>query len=230
MPPTPESDITSHSPHSSPHMSCDIPPPSSSPQDGQNEPPPDAPPAKRKAGRKPLYKTAQERRERNRRAQLQFRARRSDYLAQLEETCRHYEVVVKELQESNKMAHDALRRETARVKQLEAILRQVFSTSPQQMRHPLSHQQQAPPLAQHNPMQLPLSTFSPDTSPLGTMIPSPPPQSHQLFRVSIPKRHSLLSLEQQMSSSSAQSHATPFYTPESYLGKPPLTRHLNYRS
>jgi hypothetical protein len=199
-------------------MPCNGLPPSSSQQDGEAEAAP-ALPIKRKAGRKPLYKTAQERRERNRRAQLQFRARRSDYLAQLEETCRHYEVVVKELQESNKMAHDSLRQEAARVKQLEAILRQVFSSSPQQMRHPLAHQQQ--PLSQHSPMQLPMSTFSPETSPLGAMIPSPPPQSHQLFRVSLPKRHSLLSLEQQMSSSSPQSHANPFYTAESYLGKPP---------
>jgi hypothetical protein len=81
-----------------------------------------APPQKRKAGRKPLYKTAQERRDRNRRAQLAFRARRSDYLAKLEETCRSLENVVIELQESNRVTNDALAHERMKVRVLERML------------------------------------------------------------------------------------------------------------
>ena len=87
-------------------------------EDTESEPPK----KKSKAGRKPLYKTAQERRDRNRRAQLAFRARRSDYLARLEETCRSLENVVVELQESNRTANDALIRERNRVKYLERLL------------------------------------------------------------------------------------------------------------
>jgi hypothetical protein len=113
IPPTPESDITD-SPHT-PHFNG-----KSSPNFANEDQP--AIPQKRKAGRKPLYKTAQERRDRNRRAQLAFRARRSDYLARLEDTCRSLENVVVELQESNRAANDALTRERTKVKYLERLL------------------------------------------------------------------------------------------------------------
>jgi len=203
-----------HSPHS-PQMAYE-PPLSTSTQPAQPDHPPN-PPQKRKAGRKPLYKTAQERRERNRRAQLAFRARRSDYLAQLEATCRQLEEVVKELQESNKMANDALRRETARVKYLETMLHNVISTAQQQQQH---QQQRYPPQPQQSSIPLPLSTYSPVTSPTSTMMTSPPPQTQQLFRVSVPDLYALSSLEQQMSSSS-HSHPTSFFAQESYLGMLP---------
>lgn len=117
IPPTPESDTTT-SPWS-PHTISDKEPPI---KNGSPEPQPVVP-QKRKAGRKPLYKTAQERRDRNRRAQLAFRARRSDYLARLEETCRSLQEVVVELQESNRMANDDLARERNKVKHLERLFR-----------------------------------------------------------------------------------------------------------
>jgi hypothetical protein len=106
IPPTPESDSSDspQSPSASENVNHEIIPP------------------KRKAGRKPLYKTAQERRDRNRRAQLAFRARRSDYLTKLEETCRSLENVVIELQESNRTTNDALARERAKVRLLERML------------------------------------------------------------------------------------------------------------
>jgi len=189
---------------------------SSSSQPAQPEPPPN-PPQKRKAGRKPLYKTAQERRERNRRAQLAFRARRSDYLAQLEATCRQLEEVVKELQVSNKMANDALRRESTRVRYLEAVLHNVISAAQQQQQQQHQHN---PPQPQQGSMQLPVSTYSPVASPTSSMMTSPPPQTQQLFRVRVPDLYSLSSLEQQMSSSS-QSHPASFFTQESYLGMLP---------
>jgi hypothetical protein len=90
------------------------------------------PKKKSKAGRKPLYKTVQERRDRNRRAQLAFRARRSDYLARLEETCRSLEGIVTELQESNRQANDSLARERSRVRYLEKLLQTCFSHFPSQ--------------------------------------------------------------------------------------------------
>ena len=124
VPPTPESDITNspRSPHSKFEASAISP----------GEPQLAATPQKRKAGRKPLYKTAQERRDRNRRAQLAFRARRSDYLARLEETCRSLENVVMELQQSNRVANDALNRERNKVKCLERMLQATHVYAPQQ--------------------------------------------------------------------------------------------------
>ena len=120
IPPTPESDITNspqstHEEYDRAQLSTDtvLPPP----------------PQKRKAGRKPLYKTAQERRDRNRRAQLAFRARRNDYLAKLEDTCRSLENVVIELQESNRMANDALARERSKVRYLEQMLHNASTVS-----------------------------------------------------------------------------------------------------
>lgn len=76
-----------------------------------------------KAGRKPIYTTDQERRDRNRRAQLAFRARRSDYLAKLEEKCRSLEDLVARLKESERAATEALSRERANVIRLEQMLR-----------------------------------------------------------------------------------------------------------
>jgi hypothetical protein len=208
IPPTPESDISTHSPQSS-HMVCETMPSSASSQAAQPGPPPQ-PPQKRKAGRKPLYKTAQERRERNRKAQLAFRSRRSDYLAQLEATCRQLEDVVKELQDSNKMANDTLRRQNQRVKYLETMLQNVVSATNHQQHRDAQAQQQSP-------MQLPMPTYSPVTSPTSTMVMTPPQQTQQLFRVSVPTLRTLLSLEQQMSSCS-QSHQNPFFAPENYIG------------
>jgi hypothetical protein len=76
-----------------------------------------------KAGRKPINRTDQERRDRNRRAQLAFRARRSDYLAKLEEKCRSLEDLVAQLKESKRVATEALARERARVIRLDQMLR-----------------------------------------------------------------------------------------------------------
>jgi hypothetical protein len=113
IPPTPESDVTESPRSLSGGDPCIAP-------DRQDAQP--SPPQKRKAGRKPLYKTEQERRDRNRRAQLAFRARRSDYLGRLEETCRSLENVVIELQESNRMTNAALARERVKVRHLERTI------------------------------------------------------------------------------------------------------------
>lgn len=212
IPPTPESDITD-SPHS-PHFICNpLLDDNLANHDDDDQP---AVPQKRKAGRKPLYKTAQERRDRNRRAQLAFRARRSDYLARLEDTCRSLEKVVVELQESNRATNDALSRERTKVKYLERMLRAAPSTrfsSPQQPQQ-FADVFSFPPADSNNLM-----------SPAGQQGVSFP-SSTQL--------HSLISLEQQISqSSSNQMHpqnALNLIFPDNYLGMlpvPPSNRTLS---
>lgn len=167
IPPTPESDFST-SPQSPPttdqnHNSAegDIPP---------------ITPQRRKAGRKPLYKTAQERRDRNRRAQLAFRARRSDYLSKLEDTCRSLEAVVMELQQSNRAANDALARERTQVKLLQGIL---------QNQRPNTQSTTATNMFSSNSIAIP--TDNNNQAPAGQAV------SSQLF----PQVHSLITMEQQ---------------------------------
>ena len=176
----------------------------------QSHDPQSNPPQKRKAGRKPLYKTAQERRDRNRRAQLAFRARRSDYLGRLEETCRSLEHVVVELQESNRAANDALSRERNKVKYLERMLQ---STS-----------------ANFSSPQIPLH-FTTSVLPMDNNVMSASLQQQQQQGVSfpppIPRFHSLITLEQQMSRTTqsqtiqSQNDMNSLLFPENYLGMPP---------
>jgi hypothetical protein len=155
-------------------------------------------PQKRKAGRKPLYKTAQERRDRNRRAQLAFRARRSDYLGRLEDTCRSLENVVMELQESNRATNDALARERNRVKNLERIIQGIANFQAQQPVQPifsndLISDPVEPIAGQQGVSFLP---FQPDLS--------------------------LITLEQQYSSSSVTSAMYNLLFPDNFLGMLPI--------
>lgn len=202
IPPTPESDI-SNSPQSSP-IKCDL--SDNSPIDQHSAP---ATTQKRKAGRKPLYKTAQERRDRNRRAQLAFRARRSDYLARLEETCRSLENVVMELQQSNRAANDALTRERNKVRCLERVLQtsQLYTA-----------QQEIPILF---PPASSAIAIPADNNTVSTQVGGQHGTSNsQMF----PQAHSLISLEQQFSPSSSSPSTgmnNGLFT-ENYLGMLPL--------
>lgn len=72
--------------------------PSSAPQETQ--------PAKRKGGRKPIYATSEERKQRNRQAQAAFRERRTEYIKQLEETIRVHESNLSNLQAAHRSAAD----------------------------------------------------------------------------------------------------------------------------
>ncbi|ORY69734.1 uncharacterized protein BCR38DRAFT_332604 [Pseudomassariella vexata] len=76
----------------------------------ENEPGPTAPqenqPAKRKGGRKPIYATSEERKQRNRQAQAAFRERRTEYIKQLEETIRVHESNLSNLQAAHRSAAD----------------------------------------------------------------------------------------------------------------------------
>jgi hypothetical protein len=198
VPPTPESEFSNspQSPHS--HDPCDPPP-------NRSEEPKSGVPQKRKAGRKPLYKTAQERRDRNRRAQLAFRARRSDYLAKLEETCRSYELIVAELQESNRAANDALARERNKVKYLERILSQnaLLFSSPHQ----------APTFPSVAAISLPADG---NTS-------SAPAAQQGVSLLPFLQVHSLITLEQQISPITTPPPSIhDFLYPENYLGMLPL--------
>ncbi|CAI6333079.1 unnamed protein product [Periconia digitata] len=64
------------------------------------------PPQKRKGGRKPIYATSEERKQRNRQAQAAFRERRTEYIKQLESTIKHHEDTLQNLQNSHRNAAD----------------------------------------------------------------------------------------------------------------------------
>ncbi|KAK3191005.1 hypothetical protein K4F52_002955 [Lecanicillium sp. MT-2017a] len=68
-------------------------------QDAQPQP-------KRKGGRKPIYATSEERKQRNRQAQAAFRERRTEYIKQLEETIRVHESNLHNLQSAHRNAAD----------------------------------------------------------------------------------------------------------------------------
>ncbi|KAI9721886.1 MAG: hypothetical protein M1828_004981 [Chrysothrix sp. TS-e1954] len=72
--------------------------------DSEDHPQDEAPPAvpKRKGGRKPIYATAEERKQRNRQAQAAFRERRTEYIKQLEVNIRDNETKIEEMQQSHK--------------------------------------------------------------------------------------------------------------------------------
>lgn len=61
---------------------------------------------KRKGGRKPIYATSEERKQRNRQAQAAFRERRTEYIKQLETTIKHHEETLQNLQNSHRNAAD----------------------------------------------------------------------------------------------------------------------------
>ncbi|KAL8710371.1 MAG: hypothetical protein Q9225_007296 [Loekoesia sp. 1 TL-2023] len=61
---------------------------------------------KRKGGRKPIYATSEERKQRNRQAQAAFRERRTEYIKQLETTIKQHEDSLQNLQQSHRHAAD----------------------------------------------------------------------------------------------------------------------------
>jgi hypothetical protein len=63
-------------------------------------------PQKRKGGRKPIYATSEERKQRNRQAQAAFRERRTEYIKHLEGTIKHHEDALQSLQQSHRTAAD----------------------------------------------------------------------------------------------------------------------------
>ncbi|KAK4240575.1 hypothetical protein C8A03DRAFT_41893 [Achaetomium macrosporum] len=79
--------------------------------DGEAPPAPPQQPAenqqpKRKGGRKPIYATSEERKQRNRQAQAAFRERRTEYIKQLEEAIRTHEQNLANLQAAHRHAAD----------------------------------------------------------------------------------------------------------------------------
>jgi hypothetical protein len=80
----------------------------SSPEPGLAETYPQEEPQqqKRKGGRKPIYATSEERKQRNRQAQAAFRERRTEYIKQLESTIKHHEDTLQNLQNSHRNAAD----------------------------------------------------------------------------------------------------------------------------
>ncbi|KAI9787300.1 MAG: hypothetical protein M1835_002819 [Candelina submexicana] len=74
--------------------------------DGELYPQENAQVQKRKGGRKPIYATSEERKQRNRQAQAAFRERRTEYIKQLETTIKHHEDALQSLQQSHRSAAD----------------------------------------------------------------------------------------------------------------------------
>ncbi|KAI9050058.1 hypothetical protein LZ554_006203 [Drepanopeziza brunnea f. sp. 'monogermtubi'] len=79
---------------------------SPSPEPGNEAPQENAGQQKRKGGRKPIYATSEERKQRNRQAQAAFRERRTEYIKQLEETIRAHETNLHTLQIAHRSAAD----------------------------------------------------------------------------------------------------------------------------
>ncbi|KAM4065437.1 bZIP transcription factor [Hirsutella rhossiliensis] len=82
----------------------------------------DAQQPKRKGGRKPIYATSEERKQRNRRAQAAFRERRTEYIKQLEETLRVQESSLPKLQTVHQTAAKECRMLQYKNSLLECIL------------------------------------------------------------------------------------------------------------
>jgi len=74
--------------------------------DETSQDPTPAQPQKRKGGRKPIYATSEERKQRNRQAQAAFRERRTEYIKQLEATIKQNEETLTSLQQSQRTAAD----------------------------------------------------------------------------------------------------------------------------
>ncbi|KAM3415567.1 hypothetical protein BST61_g9088 [Cercospora zeina] len=73
---------------------------------GPDPPQEPAQPQKRKGGRKPIYATSEERKQRNRQAQAAFRERRTEYIKQLEATIKANEENLGGLQQQHRQAAD----------------------------------------------------------------------------------------------------------------------------
>jgi len=80
---------------------------------------------KKKGGRKPLYHTAEERRDRNREAQAAFRARKKRQMTTLSHGFDQLEALVLEYQRDNMRANDAVARLQARCSALEQVLKEL---------------------------------------------------------------------------------------------------------
>ncbi|KAI1947850.1 hypothetical protein LOZ12_004403 [Ophidiomyces ophidiicola] len=94
-----------------PNLPVDMPLPDGSCSSSASTPEPDttaaaAHPPKRKGGRKPIYATSEERKQRNRQAQAAFRERRSEYIKQLEATIQRHEDALRALQQNHRAAAD----------------------------------------------------------------------------------------------------------------------------
>ncbi|KAG8161478.1 hypothetical protein KVR01_008465 [Diaporthe batatas] len=80
--------------------------PADSGEQGQAVPTPEGQAPKRKGGRKPIYATTEERKQRNRQAQAAFRERRTEYIKQLEQTINVQEQTLANLNAAHRTAAD----------------------------------------------------------------------------------------------------------------------------
>ncbi|KAL1839748.1 hypothetical protein VTJ49DRAFT_1214 [Mycothermus thermophilus] len=91
---------------SSPEGEAHAPPQQQQQQQQPSQQPAEGQQPKRKGGRKPIYATSEERKQRNRQAQAAFRERRTEYIKQLEEAIRTHEQNLANLQAAHRHAAD----------------------------------------------------------------------------------------------------------------------------
>ncbi|CAF9940932.1 MAG: hypothetical protein HETSPECPRED_002684 [Heterodermia speciosa] len=109
---------------------------------------------KRKGGRKPIYATSEERKQRNRQAQAAFRERRTEYIKQLETTIKHHEETLQTLQQSHRSAADECLMLRYKNSLLERILLEKGIDVQTELRSKTDHPQISPhgqPSATHQP-------------------------------------------------------------------------------
>ncbi|KAI0128900.1 hypothetical protein BJ170DRAFT_701612 [Xylariales sp. AK1849] len=170
----------------------------------ENEPGPSAnqetQPVKRKGGRKPIYATSEERKQRNRQAQAAFRERRTEYIKQLEETIRVHESNLSNLQAAHRSAADECLMLRYKNSLLERILLEKGIDVQAELRaktgspnlgptHMPQNMVQPPPiqraiLNRHHHSRRSASSIAPKLEPGATSIPTP---IHGMHSVSSPK-------------------------------------------
>jgi len=136
---------------------------------------------------KKIYVTSEERKQRNRQAQAAFRERRTEYIKQLEQTIKHYEETLQNLQQSHRSAAD----ECLMLRYKNSLLERILLEKGTQQRRTVHHKQ-APMLTLSLPgidvqAELHAKTGSPPFGPTRAPPSSSAPTSQPVQRYAIPK-------------------------------------------
>ncbi|KAL8694857.1 MAG: hypothetical protein Q9224_003493, partial [Gallowayella concinna] len=160
---------------------------------------------KRKGGRKPIYATSEERKQRNRQAQAAFRERRTEYIKQLETTIKQHEDSLQSLQQSHRHAADECLMLRYKNSLLERILLEKGIDVQAELRSKTDPQHVTPhfpPSINHQPVQRAVNSRHPRTRRAGSSGGARGPKS-QSSQTSI------------MSDGSTRTHPTPPLTTSS---------------
>ncbi|EMD01137.1 hypothetical protein BAUCODRAFT_62407 [Baudoinia panamericana UAMH 10762] len=187
---------------------------------------PTAQPQKRKGGRKPIYATSEERKQRNRQAQAAFRERRTEYIKQLEATIKQNEDTLATLQQSHRSAADECLMLRYKNSLLERILLEkgidVQAELQLKTGSPILEHGFAPPRANPPPTQVPL----PPLQRTAVQRQHARKSGGQTFLPKLAPGH--LNAETTFTQPSPQGHPTPLShspSPSSLTSRSPLTYH-----